>query len=50
MYFTQTKRDLQKLYEGLIKLFNNADPDNREALTHIRETINYVADLKGLKK
>lgn len=49
MNYDISKRDLQKLYELLIKLFNNADYDNHILLEHIRETINYVADLKGNK-
>ena len=49
MYYDISKRDLQKLYELLIKLFNNADYDNRDVLEHIRGTVNYVADLKGQK-
>ena len=49
MYYDISKRDLQTLYEGLIKLFNNADADDRILLEHIREVINYVADLKGNK-
>ena len=44
-----SKRELQRGYEFLIKLFNNADFDNRILLEHIRETINYVAELKGHK-
>lgn len=47
--YTITKRELQRNYEFLIKLFNNVDPDNRDALEYIRGTINYVADLKGRK-
>ena len=47
--YTINKRDLQRGYEFLIKLFNNVDPDNRDALEYIRGTINYVADLKGNK-
>ena len=49
MYFNISKRELQSGYEFLIKLFNNVDFDNRTLLEHIRETLNYVAGLKGLK-
>lgn len=47
--YTISKRELQRGYEFLIKLFNNADFDDRILLEHIRETINYVAELKGHK-
>ena len=47
--YTISKRELQRGYEFLIKLFNNADYDDRILLEHIRKTINYVADLKGHK-
>lgn len=47
--YTISKRELQRGYEFLIKLFNNADYDDHILLEHIRETINYVADLKGNK-
>lgn len=47
--YTLSKRELQRGYEFLIKLYNNADPYDREMIEHIRQTVNYVASLKGVK-
>ena len=38
------KREGQKLYELLIKLYRTADYDDHILLEHLRETINYVAE------